>query len=109
MNVHQMIDDLQQSGFRVKELWGEVAVHETTRVSKHHEQLIKLLQERYGCSRNEAETGLIALLTASLPEADVVDAGLSCSGSEPGISERPRSPLSFCSDVSGRVFREDPW
>lgn len=58
MNWDQIQGDWKQISGKVKEKWGKLTDNELTTMAGHREQLIGVLQERYGYVKEQAEKEL---------------------------------------------------
>jgi uncharacterized protein YjbJ (UPF0337 family) len=55
MNVHQIQGNWQRIKGRIKERWGKLIDDDLTIINGRQEQLVGILRERFGYSKEEAE------------------------------------------------------
>lgn len=69
MNWNQIQGDWKQFSFKVKETWGKLTYDDLNTVAGQREQLIGVLQERYGFEKEQAEKELNEFTHGRKPHA----------------------------------------
>ena len=72
MNWDQIKGDWKQLSGKVKEKWGKLTDDDLTVIAGKREQLAGLIQQRYGCAKEQAEKELGEFIDAMKPQEPVV-------------------------------------